>query len=118
MIAPVRLRLSRAKGFRLPDDAISVARPGPFGNPFVIGKDGDRAYCVELYRRLLSGFVCLSCEATPEDQELARKNVLDSLPTLRGLSLACWCSLPVPGQPDVCHAAVLLSIANASPVQP
>jgi hypothetical protein len=32
---------------------------------------------------------------------------------LAGRDLACWCPLPErPGQPDHCHAAVLLAIAN------
>ena len=31
---------------------------------------------------------------------------------LGGKNLACWCALPEPGQPDNCHAAVLLEIAN------
>lgn len=31
---------------------------------------------------------------------------------LRGHNLACWCPLPAPGEPDHCHAAVLLEIAN------
>jgi hypothetical protein len=32
---------------------------------------------------------------------------------LRGKDLACWCPQPVAGQPDVCHAAVLLEVAGA-----
>ena len=32
---------------------------------------------------------------------------------LRGKNLACWCPLPKPGEPDYCHAAILLEIANA-----
>lgn len=31
---PERLRLSRRAGYRKPDGAINVARPGPYGNPF------------------------------------------------------------------------------------
>jgi len=31
---------------------------------------------------------------------------------LAGRDLACWCSLPAPGEPDLCHAAVLLAVAN------
>jgi len=32
---------------------------------------------------------------------------------LRGRNLACWCHLPTePHEPDMCHAAVLLEIAN------
>jgi hypothetical protein len=36
---------------------------------------------------------------------------------LRGKSLACWCKLPAPGEPDMCHAAALLEWAN-SPTLP
>jgi hypothetical protein len=32
---------------------------------------------------------------------------------LRGLDLACWCPLPAEGEPDICHGAVLLEVANA-----
>jgi hypothetical protein len=34
---------------------------------------------------------------------------------LGGKNLACWCALPEPGDPDLCHAAVLLELANAPP---
>ena len=33
---------------------------------------------------------------------------------LHGRNLACWCPLPEPGQPDHCHAAVLLELANTA----
>jgi hypothetical protein len=47
-------------------------------------------------------------------QMLAKKRqaVLHALATLRGKNLACWCAEPEPGQPDMCHAAVLLELAN------
>lgn len=41
-----------------------------------------------------------------------RKVLLDALPTLRGKNLACWCPLPKHGEPDNCHAALLLELAN------
>lgn len=31
---------------------------------------------------------------------------------LAGKDLACWCPLPPPGEPDICHAAVLLAVAR------
>jgi hypothetical protein len=31
---------------------------------------------------------------------------------LAGKDLACWCPLPAAGEPDICHAAALLVIAN------
>jgi hypothetical protein len=50
-----RIRLSRAKGWRLPANAVSVARPGRFGNPFVVGRDGTRAQCAAKLFVLLAG---------------------------------------------------------------
>lgn len=35
--APVRVQLSRKKGWRMPENTVSVARPGKWGNPFRIG---------------------------------------------------------------------------------
>lgn len=113
---PERLRLSRAKGFRLPPGAMSVARPGRFGNPFRIGDPlsfpfdeafgpvvRDRAHAVEIfktYARVTSGYALLV------RRDLASKD------------LACWCPPPADGEPDVCHAAVLLAIANPVHARP
>ena len=38
-MSPKRIQLRRTKGYRKPEGAISVARPGPYGNPFPL--DGD-----------------------------------------------------------------------------
>ncbi|MDI5965791.1 DUF4326 domain-containing protein [Streptantibioticus silvisoli] len=40
---------------------------------------------------------------------------LADLHLLRGKDLACTCPLPEPGEPDHCHAAVLLRLANDAP---
>jgi hypothetical protein len=37
----------------------------------------------------------------------------EALEQLRGKNLACYCPLPAPGQPDICHRSVLLELANA-----
>lgn len=34
MTAPVRVQRRRIKGWRMPENTVSVTRPGPFGNPF------------------------------------------------------------------------------------
>jgi hypothetical protein len=98
----------------MPDNAVKVDRTTLFGNPFSIKEYGhDRA--VELHRMWLTG--SLEGEGIPRSRmvELAalREKVLAALPALRGKSLACWCSLPQPGQRDNCHAALLLELANA-----
>ena len=54
MNEPKRLQLSRRKGFQLQAlsreangrEAVVVARPSRWGNPFVIGRDGSQAECV------------------------------------------------------------------------
>ncbi len=106
---PYRVQLSRHKGWRMPDNTLKVDRSTPWGNPFVVGKPGgaysakvkDRRHAWQLYRSIAS------------DNE---KLVAAAQEQLRGKNLACWCPLPTrPYEPDECHAAVLLEIANASP---
>lgn len=104
---PERIRLSRAKGWRMPSDTVKVDRTGPWGNPFVVGRDGTRAECVDLYIKLMAGYVALSKDATVADQKEARRHVIENLSTIRGKNLACWCSHDGP-----CHGDVLLKLAN------
>ena len=37
---------------------------------------------------------------------------------LAGRDLACWCSLPAPGEPDLCHASITLRAINEAPRPP
>ncbi len=103
---PKRVPLSRAKGWRLPDGAVKVDRTTKFGNPFVVGRDGTRAECVDLYTKMLAGYLALASGPSIEEQKAARRHVLENLEYLRGKDLACWCK----GSP--CHADVLLELAN------
>ena len=100
---PQRIQLSRRKGWRMPENTIKVDRTTRWGNPYLGGRDGDgnRSHLVELFR------VYLECH--PEGWQLA----MDARAELHGRNLACWCPLPAPGERDVCHAAVLLEIANS-----
>lgn len=105
---PQRIKLSRARGFRLQEvsrainglPARAVTRPGIYGNPFKVGRDGTAAECVAKYRaeieRVIGGEVCLHKVVM---QQLLRD--------IRGHNLACHCKL---GEP--CHADVLLEFAN------
>lgn len=76
----------------VPSDAIYVGRPTIYGNPFIIGRDGDRDEVVEKYKEWLL--------AQPDLVNLVKKN-------LKGKSLVCWCA------PLKCHADILLEIANS-----
>jgi hypothetical protein len=66
------------------------------------------AEIVETYRQALTG------NPTPAMRSagrLLRVAVDDVRRELAGRDLACWCKLPAEGQPDICHAAVLLEVA-------
>jgi hypothetical protein len=115
---PRRIKLRRVKGWRLPPNTVKVDRTTKWGNPFIVGVNGDVSvvadaeYCVLNFRRLLGGYHCISMEpACDKRQEAAvavlKKEKAAGWPTLRGKNLACWCALDKP-----CHADVLLEIAN------
>lgn len=103
---PQRIQLSRKRGFNLQKasrklnglPAVNCARPGRWGNPFVIQFDPHPDY-------------------SPQTADQAVKMFLDSLTPnfrkaiqteLHGQNLACWCNPDAP-----CHVDVLLEIANA-----
>lgn len=107
---PVRVQLSRRKGWKMPPNTVRVDRAGVWGNPFIVGKHGTRAECVDLYLKLAMGYVCISLPNV-EDQRVTC-GWMKKAGMLKGMNLACWCPLPKEGEPDVCHAAVLLTLAN------
>lgn len=100
MTAPVRLRLSRARGFNLQAHSLAInglaavncARPSQWGNDFT----GDD--CVYCYRTWLIQAVAITGYWRAE------------LDKLRGKNLACWCDLV----DERCHADLLLELANKS----
>jgi hypothetical protein len=107
MSGPVRVQLSRKAGWRMPPNTVSVARPGKWGNPFPIGREGpfervapDAEGAVGFFRSLFLDAEMLFAANYPFRREVIAE--------LRGKNLACWCAL---GQP--CHADVLLEVANA-----
>jgi hypothetical protein len=120
--APVRIQRSRTRGWRAPAGAVYVGRGTRWGNPWRVvrepvtggwhvhreGQDGvgigtwptadaARPLAVQLYEHWAMHAVGFAAQVRAE---------------LAGRDLMCWCPLPAPGQPDHCHAAVLLRIAN------
>jgi len=85
-------RVLNKKTVGVPAGAVYVGRPSIFGNPFVLGKDGDRDAVVDKYRVWLL--------SKPQLVEAAKRH-------LQGKDLVCWCA------PARCHADVLLEIANS-----
>lgn len=75
----------------IPPGAAYIGRSGKWGNPFVIGKDGNRAEVIAKYRAWLL--------ARPDMVEVARRE-------LAGKDLVCFCA------PQACHGDVLLEVAN------
>jgi len=109
---PTRVQLSRKKGWRMPPNTVKVDRATKWGNPFVVGAHGTRAECVDLFHKLLAGYICISNGPAMEEQETYLKMVRASRDELRGKNLACWCP---PDQP--CHADVLLKLKHRKGVQ-
>ena len=138
-IRPVRLQLSRRKGFDLRSwsrevnglDVVNCARPGKLGNPF-------RCLNEEGWPLVVDGDgACISPEGDAEwvwDEipsalvSLFRERAVDHLPSLaplRGKNLACWCRLcarhVATGRPfdepcpdcAPCHVDVLGDLTNA-----
>src|SRR5437016_122231 len=120
---PDRSQLKRTRGWRLPAAAVVVARPSRCGNPFTVAEHGHLA--VDRFRRLLHerrhDLALADRWPYPSDEQIRAE--------LAGRDLACWCPLPVrtrdqvaelaappgvtvPDHIDLCHADVLLRLAN------
>lgn len=114
-MTPARIVLSRRAGFDLQAisralnglPAQSVARPGPWGNPFMIDdvmaetgldKDAAQAEAVARYGRWVAGQI--DGPKPPPGRETVRAQ-------LGGKNLACWCRAGSP-----CHVDALLRLAN------
>lgn len=113
------------RGVRLPKNAVSVARPSKYGNPWKIAhaqgkwqvegefysrefesKIGAHTAAVELYSRWLNGHPSLRSENLDHKRRLIQAN----LTQLQDKDLACYCPLDLP-----CHRDVLLKLANEVP---
>ena len=106
---PKRIQMTRQHPWRADNpDAVIVARPGPFGNPFAIRRGNEagfsREQAVSAFADWLSGDPWACGADTFEER---RQVILSRLGELRGRDLACWCPLDQP-----CHADVLLCFAN------
>src|SRR5690606_34574573 len=107
--------------WRKPENAVSVARPSRWGNPFPV-EDYGLELSLKLFRVALRGGwnpSLLDQAETDQYWDLAykrshdwRKRVGGTPATiasleLRGLDLMCFCPLDQP-----CHADILLEVAN------
>lgn len=126
-MVPIRIQRKRTKGSKMPPNTVSVTRPGPFGNPYVIlghvsgwwlvcgpgiggagircgNEEGARLVAIKRFREAwLHALECAQRDRTPPVP--FGKPVY--LGPLKGKNLACFCRLDQP-----CHADVLLELAN------
>lgn len=125
---PERVKLSRQKGWRIPEGTIIVSRPSHWGNPFKVyqhckpgmldGKRHEGDWGVEDTGRLGApmghGWTRLGAHkaAVAAYRKVVEEQYPESMQpylvlALGGHDLACWCPLDLP-----CHADVLLELAN------
>ena len=69
---------------------VYIGRPGKWGNPFEIGKDGSRMQVINKYREWIK----------------TQPDLMRDLPKLKGKVLGCWC------YPRPCHGDVLAELAD------
>lgn len=130
---PERIQLRRTPGWRKPANAVSVARPSRWGNPFHAYNGSVYSVSWDLVRANWGLGVWTWWDAvytTHSSHEAAVEHSVDLfrslcrvsardypdrfekwIAPLRGRDLGCWCSLPQPGEPDICHASALLAVA-------
>lgn len=98
---PKRIQMSRQRPWLAENpDAVIVARPSVWGNPFRLGVNAlSVEQAVEMFRDL----VTTSGSTWGHFRNTVRVE-------LGGRDLACWCALDAP-----CHADVLLELANPKP---
>ena len=74
---------------------VYIGRPSPLGNPFVIGRDGDREKVIEKYREYLKKAIKYDGRVKSEFERIKELN------TKGDVILICWCA------PQKCHGDVV-----------
>lgn len=125
-VSPKRIQRKRTAGWRMPEGAVSVGRPGKWGNPINLSDVG--AQYPSLNDHQVATMAVRDFETLATKGELSFPNwrflggrrgpvrwtypaIADIQAELAGRDLACWCALDEP-----CHADVLLKIANGEEV--
>lgn len=99
--SPVRVTLSRKRGWRMPPNTVKVCRGTGWGNPWKVGE-----WSSTLKRVMTQADAVLRFEAEISDGGCLASLRAAAPKKLRGKNLACWCK---PGTP--CHADVLLRLS-------
>ncbi len=119
---PKRIQRKRARGWKLPPNAVTITRPGYWGNPYVVGMTVGEVLAKDAAMWDWGGLRDL-----PDDHKLTAQECVDAYEKwihckvgdsgftlayeasvrLRGRDLVCWCAEDQP-----CHGNPLLRAAN------
>jgi hypothetical protein len=122
---PKRIQRRRTKGWRLPEGAVCVTRPGKWGNPFTVmpnARPGAKVGGALGYQAVPTVEDAIECYRAMFDAKPGMVKVAQE--ELRGKDLACFCHLcekHKDGKPmgvecsdcAPCHVDTLLEIVNA-----
>ena len=96
------------------DFDVDISRTSKWGNPFVIGRDGNRTEVITKYLEWLVEWVTNGKEI--EINGFNNRWVCEHVHELKGNRLGCWC---VHGSVDfvrvdvVCHGEILMELAES-----
>lgn len=127
-IIPIRIQRKRTKGWTMPENTVSVTRPGPYGNPFKIGHHYKKYDPGAGIPRMGMRFIYTEAFEGYQDKTYTTiKTVEESIEwykwylstygedfikkikeKLAGKNLMCWCRVG-----DPCHADLLLELVNS-----
>lgn len=103
-----RIQRKRTKGWRMPENAVSVCRPGPYGNPFVVTEKFSTGTKVGgWYTAVPTAEDAVACFRIYVALEQNADLLVKARAELRGRDLACFCALG-----DPCHADVWIEVVN------
>lgn len=101
MNTPKRVQRTRIKGGGMPEGSKYVGRGSKYGNPHKVNENQTPQQATDKFRTGMDNY-----------KKYDPIEYSEFMSQLTGFDLACWCALPEHGQPDHCHAAVLLEMAN------
>ena len=87
---------------KLTNGGLYVGRPSPLGNPYKLGRDGDRPTVIQKYRRWLWSKIQRRDSAVIIELERLKALVIAG----EQVELMCWCA------PQPCHADVIKNCIN------
>ena len=94
------IRIVNKKNYKGP--GIYIGRPSPLGNPFAIGRDGDREEVIRKYRDFLNIAI------RNDDRIKTEFERIEALSKRGDVILICWCA------PSKCHGDTIKEIVEGN----